>query len=142
MTTKQTGTADILELTSKQKTEKEKIRFLQENMTPTLSDIIKLAFHPGVHFLMPVGVPPYTANSTPDLEYVLPREAKKLYLFVDGGGNHLTQMKREMMFIEILERVTPKDAELLIAMKDKTLPYGITYEFILKCFPGFLPEKE
>jgi hypothetical protein len=41
------------------------------------------------------------------------------------------------MFIDVLQSITPQDAELLVAIKDKKLPYpGLTAETVLKAFPG------
>ncbi len=136
------GIAQVLELASKEKTREGTIRFLQDNFSSTLNDILILALHPGVRFLLPAGAPPYAVNDVTDQEFMLQREVKKLYLFVDGGGNHLTQMKREQMFMSMLENLAPKDAELIICVKDKTLPYGIDYDLVKEAFPNMLPDKE
>jgi len=64
-------------------------------------------------------------------------EARRLYLFIEGGNPNLTQLKRESMFIDLLQSISPDDAKLLVAAKDKKLPYeGLTSATVLKAFPG------
>ena len=69
-------------------------------------------------------------------------EARKFYLFVKDGHPGLTNLKRESLFITMLESVDPKDAELLIGMKDKKLPYkGINVAIVTEAFPGLINEQ-
>lgn len=65
------------------------------------------------------------------------REASKLYNFVKGGNPTLTNMRRETMFISILEGVHPREAEILLLVKDKKLQtkYKITKELVAEAFP-------
>ena len=48
----------------------------------------------------------------------LRREYQNLYHFVKGGNNTLSTIRREMMFINILEGLHPKESEILILAKD------------------------
>ena len=64
-------------------------------------------------------------------------EARRLYLFIEGGNPNLTQLKRESMFVDLLQSINPEDAKLLISIKDKKLPYkGLSSKTVLKAFPG------
>ena len=62
-------------------------------------------FDESVTFLLPEGDVPYTKNEAPeDTEHTrLSKEYRVLYNFVKGGNGALTQNKREMMFIQLLE---------------------------------------
>lgn len=143
MERKTLGIAQVLELTSKQKTKQEKIDFLRANFSSTLADILILGLHPSVTWLLPEGTPPYTPNDMAEQEYMMFRQVKKLGYFVDGGGNHLSQIQREKMFIDTLQSLAPRDAELLIAIKDKTLPYDITYDLVREALPQLnLPDPK
>ena len=51
----------------------------------------------------------------------LRREYQNLYHFVKGGNDGLTTIRREMMFINLLQGLHPKEAEILILTKDKRL---------------------
>jgi hypothetical protein len=119
-----------------------KARLLQKYDNPTLRKILKYTFSPKVTFdLLPSGTPPYKPNQLVDQEGVLYHEARRLYLFTDGGNPNLKQLRKEALFIEILEAVTPADAKVLVGMKDKKLPEeykGITKAVVEKAFPGLL----
>ena len=46
------------------------------------------------------------------------------------------------MFIQLLERLDPKDAEILLAIKDQKLSYrGLTYKLVRDTWPDILPEQ-
>ena len=68
-------------------------------------------------------------------------QAKNLYHFVEGGNNGLSQTRREMMFINLLESVHPLEAEILVLVKDKILTdkYKITADIIVEAYPDVKP---
>ena len=65
------------------------------------------------------------------------KEYTAFYNFVKGGNNSLSSMRRETMFINILEGLHPLEAEILILVKDKKLSdkYKITKEIVAEAFP-------
>ena len=65
------------------------------------------------------------------------RESKNFYRFVKGGQDELSTVRRETMFINILEGLHPLEAEILILVKDKKLTdkYKITKEIVSEAFP-------
>lgn len=102
-----------------------------------LMSVLKHAYDPNVKFLLPEGTPPYTENDWPDQHHNLYREARKFYLFVEGGNASLTDAKREQLFINLLEMVDQEDAKTLIGMKDKNIPIkNITEKLTERAFPG------
>ena len=47
------------------------------------------------------------------------------------------------MFVELLERLDPNDAKLIIAVKDKKLSYkGLSYKLVKDTWPDLLPDVE
>ena len=64
-------------------------------------------------------------------------EYTKFYNFIKGGNNSLSNLRRETMFINILEGLHPLEAELLILVKDKKLTdkYKITKEVVSEAYP-------
>ena len=70
----------------------------------------------------------------------LRREWKKLYNFIRGGNSSLSSLRRETMFIQILEGLHPLDAEILCLMKDKKLydKYKITKENVIEAYPDIV----
>jgi hypothetical protein len=66
---------------------------------------------------------------------MLPAELRRMYLFIDGGAPNLKPVRRESLWIELLECVDPEDAKLLNLIKDKKLPEGLTADTVKKAFP-------
>ena len=64
----------------------------------------------------------------------------RCYLFVEGGNDGLTTLRREQLFVQLLEELHPKEAEVLIQVKDKKLKYrGLTYKLVKETFPDLIP---
>jgi hypothetical protein len=133
------GVAEFLETVSKLKKKEEKVAALKHNDSFVLKTILQGAFDPRIKWLLPEGDPPYTPNALVDQENVLIHDSRKLIHFVEGGNPGLKQSKRESLFVEMLETVTPADAKLLCAIKEKKLPWkGITPEIVNEAFPGLI----
>ena len=115
--------SEILDKVSKLKTKQEKVAFLRQYNTDALRMVIKASFDPEIEWLLPEGTVPYIPNDAPEgTEHnVLSYEARKLYHFIKGGNPSLTQNKREMMFVQMLEGLSENESILLIAAKDKKL---------------------
>jgi hypothetical protein len=134
------GVAEILEKTSGMTSRSDRIRMLQENNSVALQTVLRGAFDPAIKWLLPEGDPPYKPNDLVDQEHIFYHECRKMYLFIEGGNPDLKQLRREALFVQLLETVSAKDAKVLLAIKDKHLPYpGITPDIIQEAFPGLLP---
>ena len=70
----------------------------------------------------------------------LRKEWTKLYNFVKGGNDQLNSLRRETMFIQILEGLHPLDAEILCLVKDKKLydKYKITKQNVSEAYPDIV----
>jgi len=137
------GIAEILGKIASLKTKDEKIAALRQNDNYAIRTILQGAYSKDIKWLLPPGEVPYKKNDLEDLESVLYSEIRKLYLFVEGGNPNLKQLRRETLFIELLESLAPADAELLAAIKDKKLPYkGLTEAIVKEAFPGLINEQD
>ena len=98
-----------------------KLKVLQDHDSIPLRQVLKGAFDPNIEWLLPKGDVPYTANDAPigTDHTILSQEAKRLYLFTKGGDNTLSQNKREMTFVQMLEGLSAEEAEFLIAVVNK-----------------------
>jgi len=78
-----------------------------------------------------IGTSDKSAKST------LRKECKHFYHFIRGGNNALSSIRRETMFINLLEGLHPLEAEILCLVKDKKLSdkYNITQEIVSEAFP-------
>lgn len=65
------------------------------------------------------------------------REFKHFYHFLKGGNDGMSRIRREAMFINILEGLHPLEAEILCLIKDKQLDtkYNITKEVVSQAYP-------
>jgi hypothetical protein len=133
------GIAEFFENLSKIKKREDRVNVLRQNDHFAIKTILQGAFDSRVKWLLPEGVPPYKVNELVDQENVLIKDCRKLVYFVEGGHPNLKQLKREAMFIELLESVAPADAKLLCAIKDKKFPYkNVTADIVSEAFPGLI----
>ncbi len=65
------------------------------------------------------------------------REYKNFYHFLKGGNDGMNNIRRETMFINILEGLHPLEAEIVALCKDKRLGevYKITKEIVAEAYP-------
>ena len=143
--------SEILGKLSKLKTKKQKIAHLRKYNSDALRQVIKSSFDPKVKWALPYGDVPYIQNEAPEgTEHNnLSFESRKLYHFIEGGNNKITQNKRESMFVQLLEGLHPSEADILVAAKDKVLHQkykGLSDNVVKEAFNWndeyMLPEKE
>jgi hypothetical protein len=156
---------EILELASKQRSNAKKVEVLKTYEHDSLKTIFIWNFDESVISLLPEGDVPY-ANAEEQSVYSgtlsdnlrmeaaggesatgqdldgrgrtsLRREYQNLYHYVKGGNAGLNTIRREMMFINLLTGLHPKEAEVLIFTKDKKLTdkYKITFENVKEAYP-------
>ncbi len=114
--------SEVLRKVSNAKTKAEKIKILRENNSSALRQILIINFDDSVVSLMPEGDVPYTPNDAPvGTDHTrLEHESKGLYRFFKGGAK-LPSLKRESMFVQLLEGLSAEEAELLCLVKDGSL---------------------
>ena len=115
--------SEILDLASKQRSVAKKVEVLQEYATDALKAILILNFDETAVSMVPEGEVPYEKNDVPiGTDHTsLRKEWKNLYHFVQGGNNTLSPIRRETMFIQMLEGLHPDEAEILCLVKDGRL---------------------
>jgi len=135
------GVAEILKNASKLKSRNDKINYLRTNKSLPLKQVLQYCFDPNIKWALPEGFPPFRSNDKlVDQESMFYNEARRLYLFIEGGHPTLKQTRREQLFIELLETLDPNDANMLCSIKDKKMPFkGITYKLTKETFPDILP---
>jgi len=126
----------VMEDFTKAKTKAEKIAVLRSNESWALKDILKGSLDPKVKWHLPEGAPPYQPSSHSEPMASIFRENTKFRYFVKNNNINISQIKREQIFIGILEAVHPKDAELVISMINKKPPVkGLTLKIAQEAFP-------
>jgi len=133
---------EILDLVEEQKTKAKKIEILKEYETPALKSIFIWNFDPSVVSLIPEGEVPYNKNDVPvGTDHTsLRREFKQMYHFVKGGNDQLSSLRRESMFIQMLEGLHPDEADILCLVKDGQLnkKYKLTREIVETAYPDII----
>ena len=123
----------------KQRTKAKKIEILEEYSNDALKSILIWNFDQTVVSMIPEGAVPYNENEVPvGTDHTsLRREWKNLYHFVKGGNDSLSSIRRETMFIQMLEGLHPEEAKIICLVKDKNLEekYNITYDMVKKAYP-------
>jgi len=130
--------SEIIKKASNAKTKIEKIQILQENNSQALRSILKWNFDSELESDLPEGEVPFTPNDAPiGTEHtLLAKEYKNLWKFIKGA-NSLTNMKRETLFVQLLEGLHESEANILVLVKDKSLQskYRITHAVVKESFP-------
>ena len=130
---------EILELVSSQRTKAKKVDILKEYTDDSLTAVLIWNFDDTVKSAVPDGVVPYKENEVPvGTDHTsLRREWKQLYHFIQGGNDTLSALRRETMFIQMLEGLHPEEAKIICLVKDKRLTeqYKITYDQVKEAFP-------
>jgi len=160
-------TFEILALASKQKSNAKKVEVLKTYGHDSLKAIFIWNFDDTVISLLPEGDVPYAStgeqnaysgtlsakiddavskmeemnsNSLGSMDQgrsSIRKEYHMFYNFVQGGNNTLSSLRRETMFINILQGLHPLEAEILCLVKDKKLQtkYKITKEIVSEAYP-------
>ena len=130
---------EILELVSKQRSRAKKVEILQKYEDLSLKTLFIWNFDDTVISVVPEGEVPYKENEVPiGTDHTsLRREYKHLYNFVKGGNDGLSSLRRETMFIQMLEGLHPEEAKILCLVKDKRLQskYKLTYDVVAEAYP-------
>ena len=131
--------SEILQKVSSAKTKKEKVELLQEYNQDALRAILIINFDESLDFLLPPGEVPFTPNDAPaGTEHTrLAHEYKGLYRYFKGGDTTLKGMRREQLFVQLLEGLTEEEANLLVSAcnKDIQAKYRVTKAVVAEAFP-------
>ena len=135
--------SEIINHCSTIKSKSDKVAWLQENTSQPLQVVLKNIYDSRVEFLIPDTAPPWTPNEFEDeAKSLLFREARRLNIFIKGGGYYnLNKIKRETLFISLLEDLDNDDAKLLANHMISQKPVkGLTKAVVNEAFPNLIEE--
>lgn len=131
---------EILQKVSSAKTKKEKVDLLQEYNNNGLRAVLIINFDESLKFLLPEGDVPFTANDAPaGTDHTrLDHEYRGLYRYFKGGDSSIKSMKREQLFVQLLEGLYKDEAEMLVLACNKDLQskYRVTKAVVSEAFPS------
>ena len=158
---------EVLDAASKQRTKAKKIEVLKTYAHDSVMAVLIWNFDESIVSLLPEGEVPYgntrednsvtgslsdkindavgmmresgssSLGSQDQGKASIRAEYTKFYNFLKGGNNALSGLRRETMFINILEGLHPLEAEILVLVKDKKLTdrYKITKDIVSAAYP-------
>lgn len=133
---------EFLALINEAKTEDDQIILLKKwgGIVP-LSMLLSLNFNSKLKLDFPSGAPPYNRDETihPDMATPLSGQIQRLKACVPNNG--IKRMDKERVLLQVLEQISFKEADVLIACKDKALNEmfpNIKAETVKKCFPSYV----
>ena len=158
---------EVLDATSKQRSKANKVKVLQKYSHPSIKALMIWNFDETVVSLLPPGEVPYATNLEDETatgtlsekindavskmselrttslgandqgKASIRKEFTKFYNFIKGGNDGLSSLRRETMFINVLQGLHPLEAEILILVKDKDLEtkYKISKDVVSQAYP-------
>jgi len=158
---------EIFDIASKQRSVAKKVEALQKFEHPCLKSLFIWNFDESIISILPEGDVPYAAVDEQDSfkgtltekiedavakmgemgsrslgsqdqgKTSIRKEYSKFYNFVKGGNESLTNLRRETIFINLLQGLHPLEAQIICLVKDKKLEtkYKITKDVVSKAYP-------
>ena len=132
---------EILEAVDSERVKAKKLEILKTYGDDSFKMTMIWNFDESVVSMLPEGNVPYQpveSDVQASVDKGLPQRstirntARQFYRFVKGGDDAMNKIKRESLFINILETLPPPEAEILVLVKDKALntKYNITKELV------------
>ena len=135
--------SEIVNKATELKTKNEKVEWLRQYDSVPLRTVLKNMYDLNVKILVPRTPPPWKKNAYIGVEGMLYKEARRLRIFVEGGGyDNLDQIKREQLFISLLEDIDNADAELLCKMIAQKPLTGLSRAVVKEAFPDLITTEE
>jgi len=123
-----------------ERTKEKKINILQQYNENFIKSLLIWNFDPSIQSVLPEGdvpiQPKENADTVPPSSNIR-KEWSKFYNFVKGGNDAMNRLRKETLFINLLESFHPGEAEVLCLVKDKRLQtkYNITKELVSEAYP-------
>lgn len=133
--------SEIVNKACKLETDQQKVEWLRSKDHASLRIVLKYMYDTdNIVFAIPDTAPPWKKNDYIGVEGMLYNEARRLRIFVKGGGyDQLNKVKREHLFISLLEDVDNGDAELLCKMIKQQPLDGLPKSVVVAAFPNEFP---
>ena len=108
----------------------------------SFKDYLRCVFDERIQFLLPDGKPPYRPADPSAVPSTWHKKHMNLKYFIKVGvTDSMSQVKREQMFIEMLESVHPEDALIICKMiEKKTTVKKLTKKIVNETFPNLIEE--
>ena len=137
---------ELLEAVDSERVKTKKLDILRTHGDDSFKMVMIWNFDESVISMLPEGNVPYQpveSDVQASVDKGLPQRttirnsARNFYRFIKGGDDMMNKIKRESLFINILETLPPPEADILVLVKDKALntKYNITKELVAEAYP-------
>lgn len=135
--------AEIVNKACETKDKSEKVEWLKKNDTNPLRQILAVMYDKDKYkLLVPNTKPPYTPSEFPDSRGMLYREVRKFkYFYENPEQGNVDKIRREALFIQLLESIHQEDAELIVKMIAQKPLKGLSAAIINEAFPDLITTK-
>ena len=136
--------SEIVTQTLTLKSKQEQVDWLKKNDSWALQVALAIIYDPvRYQWDLPQSVPPYTPSNINESHGMLYREIRKMKYFIKGNaGENLPRLRKEALFIQMLESVDKGDAKLLEAMLLQKPLKGLAAETINEALGPIITIKE
>jgi hypothetical protein len=137
--------SELFDLVEKQPDTQSRLNFLKQYNNDVVRTILRFNYDYNLVFNVPEGEPPFKKLTDRPIGYhqtTLQQELRRMYIWVNNTDQNITKLKRESLFITMLEGLHYTEAEILCLAKDRKLETrypSLTYDLINEAFPGLLP---
>jgi hypothetical protein len=141
-----TSVPQILEEVEKTVGRENKIKVLKAYEHQVLRGILQINFDPRVKVNLPEGEPPFKKDTSIPVGYSesnLYTEFRRFYIWLDAGVN-LTKMRKEQLFLQMLEGLHWTESELVCLAKDRKIQTkykSIKEDLVREAYPDLMPPK-
>ena len=139
-----TSIPQIIEEVDKAPNKETRVIVLRAYNHPVLRGVLQINFNPDVKLALPEGTPPYKRDEKIPAGYSetnLFSEFRRMYIWLDPNIN-LNKLKKEQLFIQMLEGIHWTEADVLCLAKDKKLQTkykNLKEDIVREAFPDALP---
>lgn len=156
---------EVLDVVVKQRSNAKKVEVLQEHKDPSMMAVFIWNYDESLVSAIPPGDVPFAdareigvigndntfsdsmskqLSSTEMLDSYgsnnrtsIRKEYTNFHNFIRGGNDSLSSIRRETMFINLLQGLHPREAEIICLVKDKKLQekYNISFDVVKEAFP-------
>ena len=151
--------SEVLQRVSNAKTKSEKVKILQEYKSPALTKLLLCNYARNITFVFPDGRTPYTPQERPKgvdhqylfnehrhIEKFIKKDFGRFFVYGCSGAQkpRIQQLKKESLWLQLLENLHRDEAEVLDLVKDKQLnkKYKITKQNVIDAFPELKLQDE
>ena len=155
----QTLISEVLQRASNAKTKAEKVKILREYKSPALTKVLLCNFAKNIRFMFPPGKTPFTPTERPKgvdhqrlftehrfIDKFIKKRVNGVVYYGCSGTTRprIQQIKKEQMWVQLLEGLHPEEANMLDLVKDGKITdrYKITKQNVIDAFPELCLDRD